>query len=98
MQNYILIILFKDSIQKNFFIFDVKYIGYRSMKNKKHIIIPAALLIYLGVMAYFTYPGTNNPELSLTQYWVTVGITLVIIIALTFFIKKKEDNKKKWDK
>ena len=64
--------------------------------KKKHIVWPALLLIYLIVIAYFTYPGDDNPELSYTQYYVTIGIVAVVIVALSFFLKKKEENKKKW--
>lgn len=64
-------------------------------KLKRHIVIPLLLLIYLAVIAYFTHPSKNS-ELSYTQYYVTIGITLVILIALSFFLKKKADNEKKW--
>ena len=65
-------------------------------KSRRHIIIPLLLLVYLVFMAYFTYPGTDNPELSLTQYCITIGITLVVIVAAFFFIRKKEENKQKY--
>ena len=64
-------------------------------KNKKHIWIPLVLFVYLAAMAYFNYPGPNNPELSLKQYYITIGITSVLIIALVFFLKKKEEYRKK---
>ncbi|MDL2224510.1 hypothetical protein LJB92_04270 [Bacteroidales bacterium OttesenSCG-928-M06] len=67
------------------------------MKIKKHIILPLVLLIYLAFMAYYFYPGKEgNGELSFIQYYITIGVTLVIIIALYFFQKKKDQNKKKY--
>jgi hypothetical protein len=50
-------------------------------------------------MAYFAYPG-KNPEggLSYVQYYITIGITLIIIGLLAYFLKRKEDNKKKLKK
>ena len=66
---------------------------------KRHIMLPVILLIYLAFMAYFTYPGkTGNEHISLTQYYATIGITLIVIIALYFFQKKKDKNKEKYKK
>lgn len=67
------------------------------MKIKKHVALPLVLLIYLAFMAVYTYPGrTGNEELSFTQYYITVGITVLIIIALYFFQKKKDENREKY--
>ncbi|MDR0427489.1 MAG: hypothetical protein LBH12_02675 [Dysgonamonadaceae bacterium] len=65
---------------------------------KKHILVPIALLIYLGVMAYFFYPGKTDGSVSFTQYYITIGITAVIIVALSFFLKKKAENNEKYKK
>lgn len=66
---------------------------------KRHILLPVVLLVYLICMAYFAYPG-KNPEggLSYVQYYITIGITLIIIGLLAYFLKRKEDNKKKLKK
>jgi hypothetical protein len=50
-------------------------------------------------MAYFAYPA-KNPEggLSYVQYYLTIGVTLIIIGLLAYFLKKKEDKKNKWQK
>ena len=66
-------------------------------KSKKHIIIPLALFIYLIAMAIYTYPKGDNPEVSLTQYYITIGITLVLIVAASYFIKKREEHKQKYE-
>lgn len=68
----------------------------KKKKSKKHIIISSVLLVYLIVMAYVTYPGTNNPELSFSRYCVTICITLAVIVGVFFFVKKREENKKKY--
>ncbi|MDR0413107.1 MAG: hypothetical protein LBH61_04835 [Dysgonamonadaceae bacterium] len=64
---------------------------------KRYILLPSVLFIYLACMAYFAYPG-KNPEggLSYIQYYLTIGITLVIIGLLVYFLKKKDDNRKKY--
>ena len=62
---------------------------------KRHILLPIALLIYLAGMAYFFYPGRTDGSISFTQYYITIGVTLVVIVALSFFLKKKAENKEK---
>lgn len=64
------------------------------MKKKKYILIPLALLVYLGFMAYISYPG-KNPELSYTQYYITIAITLVIIAILPYFLKRRDEFRNK---
>lgn len=67
------------------------------MKTKKHIWLPLVLLVYLAFMTYYTYPGRHADEgVGYTQYYLTLGITFVLIIALSFFLKKKEENKQKY--
>jgi phosphotransferase system glucose/maltose/N-acetylglucosamine-specific IIC component len=64
---------------------------------KRHILLPVVLLIYLAIIAYFTYPSRNISagEISYTQYYISIGVTLVIIAALFFFLKKKAENERK---
>jgi len=64
---------------------------------KRHITIPLLLLIYLAAVAYFAYPA-KNPTLSYTQYFITLGVTLAVIIAASYFIRKKDENAKKYKK
>jgi LPXTG-motif cell wall-anchored protein len=58
---------------------------------KRHILLPVVLLVYLAFMAYFFYPGKNSE--SHTQYYLTIGITLIVIGLLAYFLKKKEGKK-----
>jgi uncharacterized membrane protein len=63
---------------------------------KKHILLPVVLLVYLAFMAYFTYPARSvTGGISYTSYYVTIGVTFVIIIFLAYFLKRQEDNRKK---
>jgi len=59
------------------------------MKIKRAIGVPAALLLYLIVMAIYAWPG-RHPEVTYTQWIVTVIITLACIVFLYFFMKKRE--------
>lgn len=58
--------------------------------TKRHIIIPAALLIYLGAMAYIGLDGVRSGQTSVAQYVGTIVITLAIIVVLYFIIKKRD--------
>jgi protein-S-isoprenylcysteine O-methyltransferase Ste14 len=55
---------------------------------KRYILVPVALLIYLGVMAYFFSPWRT--PISVTQYYSTIGVTLAIIVGLFFALKKRD--------
>lgn len=64
---------------------------------KSYIVTPLLLLIYVAVIAYMTFPGrTPESELSYTQYYITVAVSVVIVIVLGFFLKKKHDNNQKY--
>ena len=53
--------------------------------------MPVALLLYLATMAIYAWPGRNpGNSLSYTNYWATIGVTLACIIALTYFLKKRD--------
>lgn len=56
----------------------------------KSIVIPAVLLVYLGVMAYMAWPAFRAGEFAAWQYFGTIGLTLAIVVALHFLIKKRE--------
>ena len=61
---------------------------------KRHIIIPAVLLIYLGVMSYIGYPQYASGNFSPLYYFGVIGLSLCIIMLLFFFIKKREQLRK----
>lgn len=56
----------------------------------KSVVIPAALLVYLGVMAVMAWPAYREAKLTAFEYFGTIGLTLAIVIALHFLIKKRE--------
>ncbi len=57
------------------------------MKNKP-IIIPLALLIYLGVMSYIGLPLYH--EGNYLKYFGIIGGSLLVIILLHFSLKRRE--------
>lgn len=59
------------------------------MKMKRSNLLPLVLLIYLLGMAVYAWPERNS-GITEIQYWSTIGITLVCIIALTYFLKRRD--------
>lgn len=57
---------------------------------KKSILIPLVLLAYLGVMSYIGYGDYAAGRMSALYYFGVIGVTLLVIILLHFFIKKRE--------
>lgn len=60
------------------------------MKLRRSTLLPLILLIYLGVMAVIGWKSVKTGETSLTTYWLTIVVTLSLIITLHFFLKKRE--------
>lgn len=58
------------------------------MKIKRSTLIPALLLAYLGVMSYIGYPEFQAGHYL--YYFGVIGVTLVIILVLHIFLKKRE--------
>lgn len=56
----------------------------------RHILIPAILLVYLAIMAILGLDGLRTGATTLTQYILTIAVTLGIIVLLYFFIKKRD--------
>lgn len=59
------------------------------MKFRLSTLIPAILLIYLGVMSYIGFPEFENG--NYLYYFGVIGITLVIIVILHFYLKRREE-------
>lgn len=58
------------------------------MKIKRSTLIPIILLIYLAVMSYIGFPEFRAGHYL--YYFGVIGVTLVIIAILHFFLKKRE--------
>lgn len=56
----------------------------------KSIVIPAALLVYLGVMAYMAWPEYREGRFSAFEYFGVIGLTFAVVVALHFIIKKRD--------
>lgn len=60
------------------------------MKYSRAIIVPALLVVYLGVMAYLGLDGVRSGQTSVAAYVATILVSLGVIILLHFFLKKRE--------
>ena len=59
-----------------------------------------ALLCYLLVMSVIGWPGRNNSDLSYTEYFIVIGVSVVVIFFLRYLRIRllKMRNKQKDDK
>lgn len=60
------------------------------MKLKRSTLVPAALAVYLAVMAWIGWPEYAAGNMSALFYWGTVGLTIIVIVLLHFNLKRRE--------
>ena len=67
---------------------------------KRVNILTIALLAYLLVMSIIGWPGRNNNSLSYTEYFIVIGVSVVVIFALRYLRIRllKTRDKHKGDK
>ena len=68
------------------------------MKVKRSIIIPAALLVYLAVMAAIGYPEYASGRTSALYYFGVIAITLVVLVLLHFSLRRRERYREEREK
>ena len=64
------------------------------MKIPRSTSVPVVLLAYLAVMSVIGYKGLRNGQNTPAYYYGTILVTLAVIVALHFFIKKREQYSK----
>ena len=60
------------------------------MKIKRSILIPALLLVYLGVMSVMGWKKYATGDMSATEYFGVIALTLAAIVLLYFNLKRRE--------
>lgn len=60
------------------------------MKVKRSTLIPAILLVYLAVMASIGWRQYASGDMSATEYFGIIAITLAVIVLLHFNMKRRE--------
>lgn len=59
------------------------------MRKYKFIWLPSLLALYfLGMTFYFGFDLLRQGES--TRFWLTVGAEIIVLVALTFFLRKRE--------
>lgn len=59
-------------------------------RNKKYIVIPAAIVIYTLVIAIYAGIKYYTPENKIT-YFLVIGVNLLLAVLLYFVLKRRED-------
>ena len=67
------------------------------LKNKKHIIIPVAIVIYTIAIAIYAAYKYYTPE-NKTSYFIVIGVNLLLALLLYLILKKRENFKNKTKK
>lgn len=63
-------------------------------KIQRSTIVPLLLVVYLAVMSYIGYHEYEAGRMSALYYFGIIIVTLGIIIALRFLLKKRERLRK----
>ena len=60
-----------------------------NFRNKRHIVIPAAIVVYTIVIAVYAAVKYYTPENKFTCFLV-IGVNLGLAVILYFILKKRE--------
>ena len=58
-------------------------------KIKRHILVPAALLVYIIIMVVMAFPRYQEQG-NWNEFFLIVGIALAMIVVLFFVLKRRE--------
>ena len=59
---------------------------------KRNILIPLIFIIYLGTVAYFTYPyfvAENN----LKEFFAIIGLNIVVLLLLHLLLRRRDKQR-----
>lgn len=68
-----------------------------SRKFKRHIVLPAVLLIYFAIMAVMAYPRYKASG-NWNEYFVIIGISLLLALLLFFILKRRQKIRDRFSK
>lgn len=76
------------------FVFDYKHqqTAYIMRFIKNPNITIAVLAIYTAIMYIYLFP--KNTEMSNTEKWITVGVSVVILVVLWFLLQRRNKLRK----
>ena len=58
-------------------------------KTTKQFLLPAALFIYMAIMAYISYPRYKASG-NWREYFAVIGISVGVVVLLFFLRKRKQ--------
>lgn len=67
------------------------------LKSKRYIFLPLALAAYAIVMAVIGYPNYKQSG-KLNEFWMIIGVCLILAVLLHFVLKRREKNREKFNK
>lgn len=65
-----------------------------NLRNKRHIVIPVAIVIYTIVIAIYAATKYYTPE-NKTSYFLVIGVNLLLALVLYLVLKRREDFRNK---
>lgn len=66
-------------------------------KNKKQILLPVVLLIYVAILAIMTYPRYQASG-NWNEFLSVIGISLLLAVLLFFILKRKQKIREQFTK
>ncbi len=66
-------------------------------KSKRYILLPAALLVYMAIMAFLAYPKYREHG-NWDEYFLIIGIGLLLPVLLFFILKRRQKIRDKFTK
>ena len=58
-------------------------------KIKRHILVPAVLLIYTAVMGVYAYPAYREKE-NWNEFFLIIGIGILLPVLLFFVLRRRQ--------
>ncbi len=59
---------------------------------KRNILIPLILIIYLGVVAYYTYPH-YVAENNLKEFFAIIGLNIIVLLILHLLFRRRDKQR-----
>jgi LPXTG-motif cell wall-anchored protein len=65
--------------------------------NKKHILLPAILLVYVAILAIVSYPRYKESG-EWNEYYAVIGVSLLLAVLLFFILKRRKKIREQFNK
>ena len=65
--------------------------------NKKHILLPAILLVYVAILAIVSYSRYKESG-EWNEYYAVIGVSLLLAVLLFFILKRRKKIREQFNK